>query len=89
MSKALHDIAWEREVLKTKLAQRQFREECEMNGLEGERERLVALRDAAERRYKGAQFIAAESVAARRAACASYNSSCMDVYNYDVAQSSD
>ena len=54
-----------------------------------ERERLVALRDAAERRYKRAQFIAAESVTARREACTAYNSSCMDVYDYDVAQSSD
>tara|TARA_R110000868_G_scaffold263176_1_gene521800 strand:+ start:455 stop:634 length:180 start_codon:yes stop_codon:yes gene_type:complete len=54
-----------------------------------ERAELVELRDAAERRYKRAQFIAAESVAARRAACAEYNSSCMDIYNYDVAQSSD
>ena len=54
-----------------------------------ERKKLEAARDAAERRFKRAQFIAAESVTARRAACASYNNACMDVYNYDVAQSSD
>ena len=42
-----------------------------------ERKKLEAARDAAERRYKRAQFIAAESVTARREACASYNNACM------------
>ena len=55
-----------------------------------ERKKLEAARDAAERRFKRAQFIAAESVTARREACSEYNNACMDVYNYDVAaQSSD
>jgi hypothetical protein len=54
-----------------------------------ERAELVAARDAAERRYKRAKFIAAESVTARQEACSEYNNACMDVYNYDVAQSSD
>ena len=65
------------------------RKDNEMDGLEREREKLLTERDAAERRFKRAQLIAAEAVTARREACAEYNNACMDVYNYDVSQWSD
>tara|TARA_R110002126_G_scaffold186765_1_gene335364 strand:+ start:585 stop:764 length:180 start_codon:yes stop_codon:yes gene_type:complete len=54
-----------------------------------ERAELVAARDAAERRFRRAELIAAEAVTARREACAAYNNACMGVYNFDVAQGAD
>jgi hypothetical protein len=60
-----------------------------MNGLERERERLVALRDAAERQHVAASNIHYEALLARRLAARKYNNACMSVYDFDVAQSSD
>ena len=54
-----------------------------------ERERLVALRDAAERQGLAADHIYHEAWVARRDAVQAFNRAAMAVYDFDVANGAD
>jgi hypothetical protein len=65
------------------------RTENEMDGLEKERARLVAARDAAERRYEMSIALLADATQRRREACDEANAAALSVYDFDVAQGAD
>ena len=65
------------------------RKDNEMDGLEKERARLVAARDAAERRYEISIALMADATQRRREACDEANAAAMSIYDFDVAQGAD
>jgi hypothetical protein len=60
-----------------------------MDGLEREREKLVAARDAAERRYEISNALLADATQRRREACDEANAAALSVYDFDVEQGAD
>ena len=64
------------------------RTENEMNE-EKERARLVAARDAADRRYEMSIALLADATQRRREACDEANAAALSVYDFDVAQGAD
>ena len=65
------------------------RKDNEMDGLEKERARLVAARDAAERRYEMSIALLADATQRRREACDEANAAALSVYDFDVALGAD
>jgi hypothetical protein len=60
-----------------------------MDGLDKERARLVAARDAAERRYEISIALMADATQRRREACDEANAAALSVYDFDVAKGAD
>ena len=60
-----------------------------MDGLDKERARLVAARDAAERRYEISIALLADATQRRREACDEANAAALSFYDFDVAQGAD
>ena len=65
------------------------RKDNEMDGLEKERARLVAARDAADRRYEMSIALLSDATQRRREACDEANAAALSVYDFDVEQGAD